>query len=114
MPHYFIDTTDGHFHARDEEGSEFTDLDAARCEAINSLPGIAAGRSGTMLFNVMATVRDAAGMVLYRATLAVTEQWMITASVETSAPSCNQASSLVVHASSLDQADQATGGWLVS
>ena len=70
MPLYFIDTDDGHFSVRDEDGVEFRDLEAAKAGVMATLPEIFLHRTGADgLFKVTATVRDEAGQVLLRAKL---------------------------------------------
>ena len=76
MPHFFIDTYDGHFWAEDEEGAEFRDLEAARIVALSTLPEIALHRNvadGPREWT--ASVRNEAGQVLLRATLKLSVGW---------------------------------------
>ncbi|WP_419952107.1 DUF6894 family protein [Methylobacterium sp.] len=76
MPRFFIDTDDGQFSAEDEEGAEFQDLEAARVEAISTLPEIALHRNVTDgPREWTASVRDEAGQVLLRATLKLSVDW---------------------------------------
>lgn len=70
MPRYYFDVHDGHFH-RDEEGTECEDFEAARREAMITLPEISRWeipRDGDQqAFLVL--VRDEAGATVYTATL---------------------------------------------
>ena len=77
MPRYFIDTTDGYLYAEDEEGSELPDLQAAGREAVAALPAIAKDLAGRLTTEVTSIVRDEAGSVLFRATLKVSEEWLV-------------------------------------
>ena len=78
VPRYFIDTTDGSFHAIDEEGLELANLEAARHEAVCALPEIARGRIDNGVHkSVVVKVRDEEGAVLYQAALTLTEEWMV-------------------------------------
>ena len=77
MPRYFIDTTDGHLYAEDEEGLDLPDLQAAGREAVAALPAIAKDLAGRLPAEVTSIVRDEAGLVLFRATLKVSEEWLV-------------------------------------
>ena len=70
MPRYFFDIHDGQF-SRDDEGLECANFEAARREAMASLPEIARfalpGDSETRAFSVL--VRDEGGAVVYTAAL---------------------------------------------
>ncbi|MBB2964462.1 DUF6894 family protein [Methylobacterium sp. R2-1] len=70
MSRYFFDTHDGVFH-RDDEGSECTNFETARTEAMTCLPEIARWSIPTggdnRAFTVM--VRDESGAIVYTATL---------------------------------------------
>ena len=77
MPRYFIDTAAGGLYAEDEEGSDLPNLEVARQEAVTSLPEIAKGLIGKVPAEVISTVRDEAGTVLFKATLTVSEEWMV-------------------------------------
>ena len=77
MPRYFTDTTNGTLYARDEEGSDFPDLEAARQEAVSALSEVARfclqrGDSKS----VVVKVRDEEGTVRFQAALTLSEQWM--------------------------------------
>ncbi|MBX9932160.1 MAG: hypothetical protein K2Y56_11575 [Methylobacterium sp.] len=77
MPRYYFDMTAGGLCGRDEEGSDFPDLEAARREAVGALPEIA--RFSLDKGNdksVAVKVRDEKGAVLFQAALTLTEQWM--------------------------------------
>ena len=77
MPRYFIDTTDGYSYAEDEEGSDLLDAQAARREAIAALPEIARSLIGRMPTEVTSIVRDDAGVILFKATLRLSEEWLV-------------------------------------
>ena len=68
MPRYFFDFHDGAFH-RDEHGTQCADLDAARREAMLTLPEIARfaipSDGDDQAFAM--SVRDERGIVLYTA-----------------------------------------------
>lgn len=70
MPRYFFDIHNGGFH-RDEAGTECPDFEAARLEAMKTLPEVSRWEipaDGDMqAFTVL--VRDEAGHVVYTATL---------------------------------------------
>ncbi|GJE14879.1 MULTISPECIES: DUF6894 family protein [Methylobacterium] len=70
MPRYFFDINDGQF-LPDTEGTDCADCDAARREAMISLPEIARwiipGDGDNQAFTVL--VRDETGTVVYTATL---------------------------------------------
>lgn len=81
MARYFIDTDDGDATVRDEIGHDLENAEAARELAHATLPD--------MVSDVMpdgdqrrfsATVRDADGALVYRATLTLEGQWMNAAS----------------------------------
>lgn len=77
VPRYYFDMTAGGLCGRDEEGSDFPDLEAARREAVGALPEIA--RFSLDKGNdksVAVKVRDEKGAVLFQAALTLTEQWM--------------------------------------
>lgn len=77
MPRYFIDTTAGSLNARDEEGYDLPDLEAARREAVCALPEIARySLNRSERKSVVVKVRDESGAVLFQATLTLSEQWM--------------------------------------
>ena len=70
MPLYFFDIHNGEFHP-DDEGTECADFEAARIQAMTSLPEIARfaipSDGDNQAFTVM--VRDEQGMLVYTATL---------------------------------------------
>ncbi len=73
MPHYFVDFNDGRIELRDDVGSEASDPETVRDEAVRLLTEIAkagVARSGEQL--LVATVRDGADQGLYRIVLALT------------------------------------------
>lgn len=75
MPRYFIDTHDDDMLVKDEDGMEFADADEAREAALAALPDMVRDkvRDGTDR-TFCASVRDEAGTVLFKATLALTGQ----------------------------------------
>ena len=77
VPRYFIDTTDGHLYAEDEEGSDLPDLQAAGREAVAALPEIAKGLIDRLPTEVSSIVRDEDGSVLFKATLRLSEEWLV-------------------------------------
>ena len=75
MPGYFIDTHDDDMLVEDEDGIEFADVDEARQAALAALPDMVRdkvrdGEDQTFC----ASVRDEAGTVLFKATLALMGQ----------------------------------------
>ena len=78
MPRYFIDSDNGHLLARDEEGSNLADIEAARREAMLALPEMAKGRiEHGVPSPIVTTIRDEAGVVLFEATLTYSERWPV-------------------------------------
>ena len=76
MPRYFIDTDDGDVNVRDEEGSDLSGPHAARLIALDALPDMARQKmpdGDRRTFTV--GVRDAAGAVVYTATLDLRGDW---------------------------------------
>ncbi|ACB27816.1 MULTISPECIES: DUF6894 family protein [Methylobacterium] len=73
MPRYFFDIHDGQLQ-RDEDGTECADFDAARREAMISLPDVARWEipSDGDRQSYTVIVRDAAGAPIYTATLTFT------------------------------------------
>ena len=72
MPRYYFDIHDGTRESRDEEGSEFSDLQAACDEAVAVLPAIAGnGAFPQADREIVATVRGADGRALFRTRLSV-------------------------------------------
>lgn len=70
MPRFYIDTSDQDFFARDEEGQEYEDVEAAKIAAVDVLPDMARdklpdGDARTFL----AIVRDENGRTLLQASL---------------------------------------------
>ena len=78
MPRYFFDTNDGDMVDEDDVGLEFADHEAARREAIATLPDMARDRlpDGDRR-NFSVRIRDEAGTVLYSASLALTGEWLV-------------------------------------
>ena len=70
MPRYFFDFQDGEFH-RDDHGTQCADLEAARREAMLTLPEIArfAIPSGGDDQAFFMSIRDESGAVVYTASL---------------------------------------------
>lgn len=73
MPRFYIDTDDGRSAVTDEDGTEYQDLASAEDEAMRSLPEMAQSRYPARDWRqVTATVRDEAGTVRFRASMALT------------------------------------------
>jgi len=77
MPKYYFDTNNGDSFVKDTEGIDLADHQAARKEAVVSLPGIASdcstdGDRGAIITHV----RDEAGKLIFVSTLTVTEEWI--------------------------------------
>lgn len=67
MPRYFIDLHDGTEAVRDKEGSELSNLDAARVQAVHILTTVAQGfKDEPGRQDYVAAIRDAAGAVRLR------------------------------------------------
>lgn len=78
MPRYFIDTSDGKFEARDEEGIDLPDMEAARREAVTVLREIGShSLDGDVRSQITCSVRDEAGTVLFEAVLVLSQFWMV-------------------------------------
>ncbi len=72
MPRFYIDTDDGRSAVIDEDGAEYRDLAGAEDEAMRSLPEMAQSRYPARDWRqVIATVRDEAGTVRFRASMAL-------------------------------------------
>ena len=72
MPRFYIDTDDGRSAVIDEDGAEFRDLAGAEDEAMRSLPEMAQSCYPARDWRqVTATVRDEAGAVRFRASMAL-------------------------------------------
>ena len=76
MPRYFIDVTDAGKQTRDEHGADFADDQEARDQAVALLPHMAKEElpDGDR-HEFVATVRNAAGDVVYEASLALYGRW---------------------------------------
>lgn len=73
MPHFYIDTDDGSLLVTDEGGAEYRDQASAEDEAMRALPEMAQSRYPSRNWReISATVRDEAGIVRFRASLALT------------------------------------------
>jgi hypothetical protein len=73
MPYFFIDTDDGNLPVIDEDGTEYRDLASAEDVAMRTLPEMAQSRHPARNWReISATVRDEAGVVRFRASLALT------------------------------------------
>ena len=73
MPHFFIDTDDGNLPVIDEDGTDYRDLASAEDEAMRTLPEMAQSRHPARNWReISAAVRDEAGVVRFRASLALT------------------------------------------
>lgn len=73
MPCFYIDTDDGNLPLIDEDGAEYRDLASAEDVAMRTLPEMAQSRHPARDWRqISATVRDEAGVVRFRASLALT------------------------------------------
>ncbi|GJE46218.1 DUF6894 family protein [Methylobacterium soli] len=77
MPRYFIDTNDGDYYVRDEDGLELPAKEAAREIAITTLPDMARsvlpdGDRRTFC----ASVRDESGKTIFKAELEMRAEWL--------------------------------------
>jgi hypothetical protein len=73
MPRFYIDTDDGNLPVIDEDGAEYRDLASAEDEAMRTLPEMVQSRHPARNWReISATVRDEAGVVCFRASLALT------------------------------------------
>ena len=79
MPRYFFDIHDHHKSNHDEEGLEFSDLEAVRLQAMRILPEIAKDEvpadGDRQTFTVMVTDED--GKPVYSAALNFTGMWLL-------------------------------------
>jgi hypothetical protein len=77
VPRYFFDIDDGDRLTVDEEGSDCAGPSAARDEALAVLPAIAKDMTPSRdSRTITASVRDERGRTLFRATLALTSEWL--------------------------------------
>lgn len=77
MPRYFFDIIDGGFTI-DDEGIELPDAQAARAEAIRSLPDIVKNLLHAKdEHEVSVTVRDEGGKPIFEATLTIEARWLM-------------------------------------
>ena len=77
MPRYYFDIHDGQRFARDEEGSDCADAEAARQEAIRTLPSIAREMpldSGKV--EMWVKVRSESGEDIAKVSLTLTSEWL--------------------------------------
>jgi hypothetical protein len=73
MPRFFIDTDDGNLPVIDVDGADYRDLASAEDMAMRTLPEMAQSRPPARNWReISATVRDEAGVVRFRASLALT------------------------------------------
>ncbi|TXM97317.1 hypothetical protein FV242_31860 [Methylobacterium sp. WL64] len=73
MPRFFIDTDDSAHVIIDEDGAEYRDLASAEDMAMRTLPEMAQSRHPARNWReISATVRDEAGVIRFRASLALT------------------------------------------
>ncbi len=78
MTRYFFDIDDGERATRDSEGQEFDSREKVRAAAVSALPDIARDElpdGDRREFKV--SVRDEAGLYVFRATLALRAEWLI-------------------------------------
>lgn len=77
MPRYYFDTDDGDLFIEDTEGLDLPDHQAARKEALASLPDIASHYPLESDRGAIVTqVRDGTGKLIFVSTLTVTEEWL--------------------------------------
>ena len=73
MPRFYIDTDDGNLPVIDQDGAEYRDLASAEDEAMRTLPEMVQSRHPARNWReISAAVRDEAGVVRFRASLALT------------------------------------------
>ena len=78
MAKYYFDIHDGDHDAKDDEGTDFPDLEAMRKSALALLPDIAREvmpNDGNRR-DVIVDVRDSNGMVVFTATLSLIARWV--------------------------------------
>lgn len=78
MERFFFDTNDSGSVARDDEGMDLADRDAARQQALNALPDIARDvlpRDGDRR-DMIVDVRDASGRMVFTASLSLVARWV--------------------------------------
>lgn len=78
MGQFFFDSHDNGRTARDEEGMDLADRDAAREQALSALPDIARDvlpRDGDRR-DMIVDVRDASGRIVFTATLSLVARWI--------------------------------------
>jgi hypothetical protein len=69
----YIDTDDGNLFVLDDDGAEYRDLASAEDEAMRTLPEMVRSQHPTRNWReISATVRDEAGILRFRASLALT------------------------------------------
>ena len=77
MPRYFFDIDDGRRNIIDDDGHEVLGPEAARDEALALLPAFAReALTGDGSRDVVVTVRNAAGDVVYTATMTLRSTWL--------------------------------------
>ncbi len=77
MPRFYFDIEDAGCHHRDHDGFELADLASARDEAIGTLHDVARDKlPDTDRWEMLTSVRDETGHVVFRATLSFSFEWL--------------------------------------
>jgi hypothetical protein len=78
MPRFYCDVSGSTFAMHDDEGQEFADREAARRDALLMLSEMARGlpRAGDDRYEIVASVRDAAGKLIFTASLSLVARWI--------------------------------------
>lgn len=77
MPRYYFDIVNGALTV-DAEGTEFPDAEAARAEAIRTLPDVARDEiADGSSREVMLLMRDEAGRAIFTASLTLAAKWLV-------------------------------------
>lgn len=75
MPRFFFDTQDGEAAFRDQGGVELARLEDVAQEAFGLLRDLSHRALPRGETRISASVRDASGVVVFRATMAITADW---------------------------------------
>ena len=77
MPKFFFDIYDGERNFRDDEGSDLSDREAARVQALSVISDIARDNSpdGDRR-DFITDIRDETGRVIFTATLSLVARWI--------------------------------------
>ena len=77
MPTFYFDISDGNRRIQDDEGTELSDIHAARNQAICVLPDIARDELPDGNHREFSSVvRDASGKIIFKATLSLAAEWI--------------------------------------